>query len=1337
MPFFRASLCVLAILLFSLTATAQSDLSVTKTSSDRAIADTDVTFNIQVVNTGPNAAPSVTLTDPIPDGLTFVSISVASGAGIFSPCTTPQVGSAGTITCTAAPFAAGAVVNFTLVLHVPSSTPPGTVFTNVATIGITPGFEGFDPNDENNSSAAVITGQESDLGVVKTGPDSAAADSDVSFNIQAVNGGLEDAASVTLTDVIPAGLTFVSLNVTTGAGIFSPCTTPTVGSGGTITCTAASFPAGATVNFTLVLHVPAETPPGTSFTNVANISLSEGGFDPNEENNSSSAGFTTSGAPMADLLANKSGPASAAPDTDVSFVIMIQNTGPTAATGVSFSDTLPGTLTFVSMTQNNGQAFICTTPAVGAGGTVTCTLASMDANTSASFTLVAHIPPNSSGTEYQNSVTVTATSPDPNSENNTGTTFLRVAASDINILKAGPATATAGDNISWIVTIGNGGPDIALNATFNDQLPGGTTFVSLVQNTGPAASSCTTPAMGENGLVNCSFAELAPDTTAQFTLTAKIGNVVSITNTATALSDSADTNSENNSASVTTTVTSSSDLSITKTDSPDPVLAGSNINYALTISNAGVSDAQTVSFTDAVPANTTFVSVNQTSGPAFTCSTPPVGGTGNVTCSIATLPAGASAMFDLVVRVSSNATTGSTVTNSATVMSTTGDPNTENNTAQTTTSVIGVPDLTISKTHSGNFTAGQPGSYTITVSNIGGGATTGVVTVTDTVPIGLTPTGPTGLHNGWNCSINGQTLTCARVDELPAGSSYPVITLTVQVINPAPLSVTNTATVSGGGDVNPTNNSASDPTTINCVPDASQTNTNPLMISRFRQNGPNGPTDEFVEIYNPGTTAHVVASGNCTGGYSVVASAGNGTTSNAVLQVCRIPNGTVIPAGGYYLCTGSAYSLNNRGLNGGPEGATAIGDAPIGCGGSCIGDIPNDAGLALLDVGANVVSLCGKGSFACASGFIYSSQVENGSARLYDSVGFNSYGLGAPAPGRPSLAGNFCEGPCLQPVGDASTGACNPSELFPVVPVPPACYGLAGQYQILRRQTTFDASLGTVHQDTNNNPNDFILVAPTAVSNMGILVTGVSGVTAVLGAAGPQNSTAPADMPRTQFTQAPFDGDNQLGAPNAERIYALDPSIANTANDPLGTFILRLRFTNNSGKPITPIRFRIDNLATLCGPHQSALVGTANAKNLSTTPDCGGAGFSAILKVVNSAHELVMDSSGTMRTVLGTIMEDLSAGAPPAPGPLSPFGGGIDNTLITARPEEGSTGDGVNGGRGFFNGISFASPPANVFRVRFKFGVVKTGRFILLVTPQAKFGPTPLEGIRSEEKAGQ
>src|SRR6185503_14949891 len=118
---------------------------------------------------------------------------------------------------------------------------------------------------------------------------------------------------------------------------------------------------------------------------------------------------------------------------------------------------------------------------------------------------------------------------------------------------------------------------------------------------------------------------------------------------------------------------------------------------------------------------------------------------------------------------------------------------------------------------------------------------------------------------------------------------------------------------------------------------------------------------------------------------------------------------------------------------------------------------------------------------------------------------------------------------------------CTSTPNFPVISAPPACYGQAGQYELLRRQTTFDANLGTVHQDTNNSGNDWILVAPNPAVNMGLNVTGVSGVRAVLGAAGMQGSKAPGDTPSTKLTQAPFDSvGGFLGPRNAERYYSLD-----------------------------------------------------------------------------------------------------------------------------------------------------------------------------------------------------
>ena len=121
------------------------------------------------------------------------------------------------------------------------------------------------------------------------------------------------------------------------------------------------------------------------------------------------------------------------------------------------------------------------------------------------------------------------------------------------------------------------------------------------------------------------------------------------------------------------------------------------------------------------------------------------------------------------------------------------------------------PDLVIAKSHTGSFVRGQSGAaYTLTVSNQGGSATSGSVTVTDTLPSGLTATAISG--SGWSCSVS--PLTCTQSAALGAGLGFPAITLTVDVSSSAPSSVTNTATVSGGGETNTANDTAIDPTTI-------------------------------------------------------------------------------------------------------------------------------------------------------------------------------------------------------------------------------------------------------------------------------------------------------------------------------------------------------------------------------------------------------------------------------------------------------------------------------------------------------------------------------------------
>lgn len=96
------------------------------------------------------------------------------------------------------------------------------------------------------------------------------------------------------------------------------------------------------------------------------------------------------------------------------------------------------------------------------------------------------------------------------------------------------------------------------------------------------------------------------------------------------------------------------------------------------------------------------------------------------------------------------------------------------------------------------------------MKNVGLNPTSGTVSVVDTLPAGMTATAISG--TGWSCTL--ATLTCTRSDALAAGASYPDITVTVNVAANAPASVINTATVSGGGETNTANDTATDPTTI-------------------------------------------------------------------------------------------------------------------------------------------------------------------------------------------------------------------------------------------------------------------------------------------------------------------------------------------------------------------------------------------------------------------------------------------------------------------------------------------------------------------------------------------
>ncbi|GAC1507384.1 MAG: hypothetical protein NVS1B3_07750 [Candidatus Dormibacteraceae bacterium] len=274
-------------------------------------------------------------------------------------------------------------------------------------------------------------------------------------------------------------------------------------------------------------------------------------------------------------------------------------------------------------------------------------------------------------------------------------------------------------------------------------------------------------------------------------------------------------------------------LTVAKATSTPNVIntpVGTVATYSITVSNAvNTSPATNVNVADALPTGFTYastMSVVLSGGATRPATVNPVAGDTNPTFGTFSIPGAGSVVITFTVNIASNVVPG-TYNNSATV--TYLDPTrlTPTGTATPTypgggldrvTVGIALPDMTIAKSHVDPFVRGSTTStYTVTATNSGIAPTTGTVTVTDTLPIGLTPTAASG--TGWTCPAPaGQTVTCTRANALAAGSSYPPITITVTVLQTAPSSVVNQAVVSGGGETNTANNTASDPTTIISLP---------------------------------------------------------------------------------------------------------------------------------------------------------------------------------------------------------------------------------------------------------------------------------------------------------------------------------------------------------------------------------------------------------------------------------------------------------------------------------------------------------------------------------------
>ncbi|MFN8344419.1 MAG: ExeM/NucH family extracellular endonuclease [Spirosomataceae bacterium] len=384
----------------------------------------------------------------------------------------------------------------------------------------------------------------------------------------------------------------------------------------------------------------------------------------------------------ADLSITKTdGVTTATPGGSVTYTITASNAGPDPVTGATVTDNLPAILT---------GTWIC----VGAGGG-TCTAmgsgnisdaVNLPVGGSVTYTLTAAISASATGT-LSNTATVSGGSiSDPNPGNNSATdTDMLSPQADLGITKTdGVTTVTPGGSVTYTITASNSGPSNANGVTVADVFPASLTGVSWTC-VGAGGGTCT--AMGSGNISDAVNLPSGGSVTYTVSATIDASATGTLSNTATVAAPGGvtDPNPGNNSATDTDILSPQADVSITVADSPDPVTAGSNLTYTLTVNNAGLSNASAISLSNTLPAGTTFVSLSSPGG--WSATTPAVGSGGTVSASTASLAPGSPAVFTLVVAVAPAVADQSVLSNTATVTSSTSDPVPGNNSATATTTV--------------------------------------------------------------------------------------------------------------------------------------------------------------------------------------------------------------------------------------------------------------------------------------------------------------------------------------------------------------------------------------------------------------------------------------------------------------------------------------------------------------------------------------------------------------------------------------------------------------------------------------------------------------------------
>ncbi len=763
----------------------------------------EVTYSVVVKSNDPaNPVTNAVLDIPLPAGFSFVSVS---DAGCSYSGSTPSIGGSDKIHCGWTTITTQKNVDF----HVLAPDATG-IYTLTATTSAD-----VDSNTGNNSeivTTQVVTSADLQL-TSKTGtPNPAPGGSIVTYAFTVTNNGPYQASALTLTDVLPPGLSFVADNADPTADQDSAWSCSAASQ--TVTCTASSLANAATSIFHFRVRVTSDTT--GAITNAASISATTP--DPEPDNNTATHDLTViDGTDMA--IAKSVATSPVIGGQPVRFNLTATNNGPMTAANVEVVDTLPTGYTSVSMI-TPPAGWTCGIDDINYPAdppVVVCTASvGITAGTIANFVIEAIPPTVTDSVTHQNSAQVSTDTTDPISSNDNVTVNYDVNPdiADLSITKTkGPTPVAQGSDITSTIVVHNNGPRPADPVQVVDVLSGGETYVSYSGTNW----SCTHDAVNPGGTVTCAYSAVplanGADTT-PLTITTTATNPGTLTNTActggvggSTVPGYGDSNTGNNCANGSVTSTSDrADLVVDKsTNDNDIAPTESSFIYTVTVHNNGPQTAAAVDFRDTIPQ---WVAAGTGSRPATGLTATPSQGTCTITnalvqCNLGNIASGAEVIVPITV---TRPMQDGALTNTASAYSTlTGDQNRSNNTDSVTVNVQPVTDIEVtnkSVTYAeapGPILAGTISTYTIQVRN-NGPSTAQTVTLADVFSGEAFDFIDASVAGGGSCAYTSATTTLNCTLNDMAASTTKAITVRIRPDHNAtvslPWQIGNTATVS-------------------------------------------------------------------------------------------------------------------------------------------------------------------------------------------------------------------------------------------------------------------------------------------------------------------------------------------------------------------------------------------------------------------------------------------------------------------------------------------------------------------------------------------------------------